>query len=191
MAEPVPENNEIKQCAIRRLIVAAGLVLLAVGILTYLSYHKPAKVITKLMPVEPVQTLPEAPSATAQPVVAPPPPPIVAAKPSLPIPKKTMDVGSQTSPANGAPTPALAKPVPQPLAAPLKPVPAPSGYVVQFGVFTNPQNAQRLVQRLKQAGIAAHTETRVQLPVFKTKAEAEATLAKMKAKGITATIVAH
>jgi len=185
MAEPVPENNEIKQRAIRRLIVAAGLVLLAVGILTYLSYHKPAKVITKPTPVEPVQALAEplpaeTPSATAQPVVPPPPPPIVAAKPSLP-----------PSPAMADSAPASAQPAPRLPAALPKPVPAPSGYVVQFGVFTNPQNAQRLVQRLKQAGIAVHTETRVQLPAFKTKAEAEAALAKMKAKGITATIVAH
>jgi cell division septation protein DedD len=77
----------------------------------------------------------------------------------------------------------------QPVAAP--PAPAPSGYVVQFGVFANTQNALQLVERLKQAGIAAQTETRVQLPPFKTKAEAEAALAKMKEKGISAVVVAR
>jgi DedD protein len=71
------------------------------------------------------------------------------------------------------------------------PAPAPAGYVVQFGVFANPQNALQLVERLKQAGIAAQTETRVQLPPFKTKAEAEAALAKLKEKGISAVVVAR
>ena len=72
-----------------------------------------------------------------------------------------------------------------------KPTPLPNGYVVQFGVFSNPQNAQQLIERLKQAGIEAQTETRVQLPAFKTKAEADAALAKMKAKGISATLLAR
>jgi cell division protein FtsN len=58
-------------------------------------------------------------------------------------------------------------------------------------VFANPQNAQQLVERLKQAGIEAHTETRVQLPPFKTKAEAEAALAKLKEKGVSAVVVAR
>jgi len=62
---------------------------------------------------------------------------------------------------------------------------------VQFGVFGNPQNALQLAEKLKQAGIDAQTETRVQLPVFKSKAEAEAALVKMREKGITATIVAR
>jgi DedD protein len=62
---------------------------------------------------------------------------------------------------------------------------------VQFGVFTNTKNALQLVERLKRAGIAAQTETRVQLPPFKTKAEAEAALAKMKEKGINAVVVAR
>jgi DedD protein len=62
---------------------------------------------------------------------------------------------------------------------------------VQFGVFSNPQNALQLVERLKQLGIEAQTETRVQLPAFKTKAEAEAALAKMREKGLNATLIAR
>ena len=218
MAEPVLDNNEIKQRAVRRLVVAVGLVLLAVGILTYLSYYKPAKVITKPVPEtlapppppivtgpEPIpvdaapaaQPLPEPPAETApltatQP--APPPPPSVMAKPLPqpgPGPKKTSAPEAQKNPVK--PEAAPAKPAAPAVAqAPVaSPKPVPTGYVVQFGVFSNPQNALQLVEKLKQAGIEAHTETRVQLPAFKSKAEAEAALAKMKQQGIPATIVAR
>ena len=216
MAEPVLDNNEIKQRAVRRLIVAVGLVLLAVGILTYLSYYKPAKVITKpvpetlapppppivtgpeLIPVDAAQPLPEPPPTEAAPLtptqLAPPPPPSVMAKPLPqpgPGPKKTSAPEAQKIlvKTEAAPAKPAAPAVVQAPAAP--PKPAPTGYIVQFGVFSNTQNALQLVEKLKQAGIEAHTETRVQLPAFKSKAEAEAALAKMKQQGIPATIVAR
>lgn len=222
MAEAEPENNEIKQRAVRRLLVAVVLVLVAVGILTYLSYYKPAKVVTKPTPdslppppppivtgpqaVQPapigeaLPELPPLPAPTEPPPVEPtttppPPPPSVTSKP-LPPPGP----GPKKTPAPAA-TPAQkplvpAQNVPEPSTKPAqaatpKPVTAPTGYVVQFGVFSNTQNALQLVEKLKQAGIEAQTETRVQLPAFKTKAEAEAALAKMREKGITATIVAR
>jgi len=108
-----------------------------------------------------------------------------------PGPKKTSAPEAQKNPVK--PEAAPAKPAAPPVAqAPVaSPKPAPTGYVVQFGVFSNPQNALQLVEKLKQAGIEAHTETRVQLPAFKSKAEAEAALAKMKQQGIPATIVAR
>ena len=226
MAEPVLENNEIKRRAIRRLIVAVALGLGAGGILTYLSYYKPAKVVTKpaaealppppppivtgpepqaVEPAPTAQPLPEpppadmpAPPATPIPAPAAPPPPSVSTKP-LPAPgpgPKKASIEPQkplvkAEPAKPAPAAQPAPAAPQPPAAAPKPAPAPSGYVVQFGVFSNPQNALQLVERLKQAGIAAQTETRVQLPAFKTKAEAEAALAKMKEKGISATLIAR
>lgn len=233
MAEPVLENNEIKRRAIRRLIVAVVLVLVAVGILTYLSYYKPAKVVTKpaaetLAPppppivtgpepqiVEPAQVpspLPELPpieatapalAPEAKPLPAAPPPPSVSTKP-LPPPgpgpkklgpeplKPLIKAEPVKEPIKPTPPTAPSKPGPTPPQAPSaapKPAPAPSGYVVQFGVFSNPLNAQQLVERLKQIGIDAQTETRVQLPPFKTKAEAEAALAKMKEKGLNATMI--
>ena len=226
MAEPVLENHEIKARAIRRLIVAVVLVLLAVGILTYLSYYKPAKVFTKpatgtLAPppapivtgpepqaVEPapiIQPLPDPPPAEtppSPPAVIAPPPPSVSAKPLPapgPGPKKAAPEAPKpllkAEPQKATPPPTNTSPAPQtppqPSPAVAKPTPAPSGYVVQFGVFSNPQNAQQLIDRLKQAGIEAQTETRVQLPTFKTKAEADAALAKMKEKGINATLVAR
>lgn len=194
MAEPVLENNEIKRRAIRRLIVAVVLVLVAVGILTYLSYYKPAKVVTKPVaealppPPPPLVTGPEPqavePAQTAQPL---PEPPSVSTKP-LPPP------GSGPNKASPEPQKTLVKTAPEklaPQAAPQPPTAAPIGYVVQFGVFSNPQNALQLVERLKQLGIAAQTETRVQLPTYKTKTEAEAALVKMKEKGVSATLIAR
>ena len=219
MAEAQQDNNEIKQRALRRLMVAVVLVLVAVGILTYLSYYKPAKVVTKPTPESlpppppPIVTGPQpiqaAPTGEALPDLPPapipteipspavpdtaPPPPSVTSKPLPqpgPGPKKTPAPTAQKPllPAQNvkpAETPAPAAPPPKPAAAPV------AGYVVQFGVFGNTQNALQLVEKLKQAGIEAQTETRVQLPAFKTKAEAEAALAKMREKGITATIVAR
>ena len=227
MAEPVLENHEIKQRAIRRLIVAVVLVLVAVGILTYLSYYKPAKVVTKpaaealppppppivtgpepqaVEPAQASQPLPEPPpidmpAPSVAPVLAPaaPPPPSVSTKP-LPAPgpgpkkaspeplKPLVKAEPLKLASQAAPTPPSPQATPQPTIAP-KPSPAPSGYVVQFGVFSNTQNALQLVERLKLIGIEAHTETRVQLPAFKTKAEADAALAKIKEKGVSATMV--
>lgn len=137
---------------------------------------------------------PPTPPVAAQPALPPtlgaPPPPKVVSKPLPPPgpgPKAAAapEAGKPLVKAEQAPAPAPA----QTVAA--APAPAPSGYVVQFGVFANTQNALQLVERLKQAGIAAQTETRVQLPPFKTKAEAEAALAKLKEKGISAVIVAR
>ncbi len=229
MAEAVLENNEIKQRAVRRLIIAVVLVLVAVGILTYLSYYKPAKVVTKptpeilppppppivtgpepeqIQPAQPGQVLPEIPPLpvpTAPPVapesttLPPPPPPSVTNKPAIkpgPGPKKSTPLPEQKPlvPAQNTQTPAP----PQSAAATVPPTPTPKpsvvpavNYVVQFGVFGKYENALQLAQKLKQAGIETQVETRVQLPAFKTKAEAEAALAKMREKGITATIVAH
>jgi DedD protein len=218
MAEPVLESNEIKQRAVRRLVVAVGLVLLAVGILTYLSYYKPAKVITKPVPdtlappPPPIVTGPEpTPVDAAQPLpepqpiadapltptqVAPPPPPTVSIKPlgqAGPGPKKnsTTDAQKPLVKTEAAPIKSAAPVVAQTAATAAPAKPAPLGYIIQFGVFSNPQNAAQLVEKLKQAGIEARTETRVQLPAFKSKAEADAALAKMKQNGISATIVAR
>ncbi len=217
MAEPVPNQNEVRKRAVRRLSVAIVLVLAAVGILTYLSYQKPAKVVTTPAdlplppPPPPIVTGPEpaaiepAPSAdapapaepaappAAEPVIevpagpAPPPPPVVTTQP---LPKPGPGPQKTPAPVQTAPLVKAAPSAAPP--APPTPQPKPSGgYVVQFGVFSNPQNALQLVEQLRQAGIEAQTETRVQLPPFKTRAEAEAALAQLKAQGISAVVVAR
>lgn len=217
MAEAVPDNDDIKKRATRRLFVAVALVGIAAGILTWLSNYKPTKPITTqptpdtvvappiiapeptpVTPAEPPAGAPPATEASAAtpipeagppPTLGAPPPPVVVSKP-LPRPGP----GPQPSAPEAAKPLVKAEPAPSPTtpAAPPAAAPrAPAAYVVQFGVFANPQNALQLVERLKQAGIDAQTETRVQLPPFKSKAEAEAALAKLKEKGISAVIVAH
>lgn len=117
------------------------------------------------------------------PTLGPPPPPKVEQRP-LPPPGP--------GPKTQAPTHPLVKAEKEPAAAAAAgPAHPPTGYVVQFGVFANPQNALQLVERLRAAGIEAQTETRVFLPPFKTRAEAEAALARLKEKGIQAVVVAR
>ena len=67
--------------------------------------------------------------------------------------------------------------------------PAPKGYTVQLGVFSNPANAQQLQERLAQNGIKSYTETRLNVGPFQSKAEADQALAKIRAMGISAVVV--
>ncbi|OHX19406.1 sporulation protein [Chromobacterium sphagni] len=57
------------------------------------------------------------------------------------------------------------------------------GYQVQLGLFTSIGNAQKLVKDLQKHGIAAHTVTRVQLGPFKTRAEADEAMSKLRNLG--------
>ncbi|MDC7708900.1 SPOR domain-containing protein [Vogesella indigofera] len=101
-----------------------------------------------------------------------------------------------TVPAPGiatAPPPAPAIRVPlannPPTALPRLPTPsiAPQGssfgYQVQLGLFSSPDNAEKLVADLKKRGITARTETRVQLGPFRTRAEAEEAMQRLRALG--------
>lgn len=139
-------------------------------------------------PPAPPATATPSPSAGLPPTLGAPPPPRVASKP-LPPPGPKTPPAEVVKPLVKAEPAAPAAPaaVPAPAAAPH----GPSGYVVQFGVFANPQNALQLVERLRAAGIEAQTETRVILPPFKSRAEAEAALARLRAKGIDAVVVAR
>lgn len=80
-----------------------------------------------------------------------------------------------------APQPASPAPIPKP--APTQPA-APKGYVVQLGVFSNPDNALELQKKLTAAGIKSYTETRVHVGPFSSKAEADQAQAKLKALGL-------
>ena len=214
MAEPVLDNDDIKKRATRRLFVAVALVGIAAGILTWLSNYKPSKPITtqptpdtvvpppiiapEPTPIAPAEQAPTgqptpettapaaaSPSAAPPPTLgAPPPPKVVSTRLPPPGPGPRTAAPETAAPLLKAEQPAAA-------AAAAQAPHAPSGYVVQFGVFANPQNALQLVERLKRAGIDAQTETRVQLSPFKSKAEAEAALAKLKAQGVSAVVVAH
>lgn len=212
------EQAELKKRAMRRLIVAVILVAAAVTVLTFLGRSKPTKPVVveksapeiapsmmapplpmpETPPVEPpAAEQPPAPEAAPQP--ATPPPPEVVNK-ALPAPSAKPAHGVQKPAAAPQPVPAKpAAPAPQPAPKPAekaaapaaKPAeaPAPNGYVVQLGVFTNYANAQQLQERLAQNGIKSYTETRVHVGPFQNKAEADLALAKIKAMGIGAVVV--
>jgi len=91
-----------------------------------------------------------------------------------------------SSVSSSAAAPAKAAP---PLASAANSVVAPAGFVVQVGVFTNPGNAEELRARLKAAGIATQVETRVQVGPFKSRQEAVAAQAQLKALGLDAGMV--
>lgn len=61
--------------------------------------------------------------------------------------------------------------------------------MVQVGVFSSAANAEALRDRLRQAGIQAQTETRLQVGPFKDRAEAERTLLRLKELGVKGVVV--
>lgn len=67
--------------------------------------------------------------------------------------------------------------------------PAFKGYTVQLGVFSNPTNALQLQEKLAQNGIKSHTETKLHVGPFQSKAEADQALAKIRSLGISAVVV--
>jgi cell division septation protein DedD len=68
------------------------------------------------------------------------------------------------------------------------PVAAGKGYVVQLGVFTNPDNARELVEKLNKQGIRAHLEARVQIGPFLNKQEADKAQIEMRKLGYNALV---
>ncbi|MBI3144918.1 MAG: SPOR domain-containing protein [Pseudogulbenkiania sp.] len=76
-----------------------------------------------------------------------------------------------------------AAPAPPPPISKAKPVGSSLGYKVQLGLFSSLANAQKLVDTLKANGIEAHTETRVHVGPFRTRAEAEEAMNKLRQLG--------
>lgn len=74
---------------------------------------------------------------------------------------------------------------------PAEPHPGARVYVLQLGVFGNPDNAKQLVERLNREGIRAFSETRVQVGPFSTRAEAEQTRAALQRLGLSAVITSQ
>lgn len=156
------------------------------------------------------------PEASALPVdksvapSGPPPRPTVAAQPHLPrtagparaqvaesAPAARSEPVPATPPAPLAPAsaaaPAHAAPHPEAAARPASPA-APgvrlfSGYALQAGVFSDTHRAEELHAKLTLNGIPSTIESRVQVGPFKTREEAEAARAKMKALGIEALLL--
>lgn len=139
------------------------------------------------------QISPPEPVAESTPPL-PPPPPVTGKLPAAPgvksqqvvpsQPEKTaapyvnIKPGQEPAPARQAVTPATehAKAI------------APKDFEVQLGVFSDMENAKQLQAKLAEHGIPSHTETRVQVGPFKTRAEADQAREKLKALGISGVI---
>lgn len=182
-SKPVPPPQEqAKSPTGRRLIVAAGLIGLAIGGLALVDQlrDRPDGLAP---PHEPAQALITTPA---------PEPDVAAAKPEQPVPPPPKIVNNETlAPPPRATGIALSE---QPGAVKASPAqaaaPAPGkAYMVQVGIFNSPANAQALQKQLQRAGIHARLETRVQLGPFKDKRDAEKALARAKKLGIDAVLV--
>lgn len=135
---------------------------------------------------QPIKNTPAPGTAKASGKISP-----VPSEPVTPI-EKPADKAVATS----APTtekPVAQKPVVTPMqpASPpaTKPGPAPKNYDVQVGVFTDMENAKQLQAKLAEHGIPSHTETKLQVGPFNTKAEADAAREKIKNLGIGSVVV--
>lgn len=197
--ENAPAANEnIKKKALSRLGIAAAVTAVALGGLWWLDQSgkdaskpaPPAPIVAAPAPiVEPVP----APAATdadiaaepheEPPVQAPPPPPQADIPAMTTRPAPTATTTSVPEPTAKAPVVAETKPILAEAKAP-----AGRGYVVQLGVFTNPANAQDLVERLRKQGIRAYTETRVHVGPFLNQAEAEKARAELRRQGISGVV---
>lgn len=193
--ESTPEA--LRRRALVRLGIAGGITLLALAGLWWLDKAKtppareppaaPAPIVTppptqpppEPLAPEPAPAPPEAPpEAPAAPSVPPPPPRLES---PAPVPPRT----APTVPARET-APTAARPA-QP-SAPPEPRPGERVYVLQLGVFSNPDNAKQLVERLNREGIRAYSETRVQVGPFATRAEAEQARAALQRLGLSAVI---
>lgn len=203
------ELIELKKRAMRRLIVAIILVLLAVAILTILGRRQsnspsatekpltpPSEVVQPpISPIAPAQQPAPTVESTAPPVAQVPLPPEVRRDPQAQLQERASTGQMISAPAK----PALAEPAQVTSAAPQSDLPTaskvleksvpPKGYVVQLGVFSNPTNALALQKKLTQQGVRSYTETRLHVGPFKDKEEADQALEKIRALGIHAVVV--
>lgn len=201
----LPENEDVRKKALLRLGIAGIVTAAALAGLWWLDQggakEKPAPSAptapAPILPATPPDTIPPPtepaatePPAAGQPDTAaavaaapapsePPPPPRVLNGPG-PAPAPL----SQAAPASPRPAsqpPAQAAPAsPRPGAPPAA---AGQGFVVQLGVFSDPDNAREMVDKLNRQGIRAHLEARVQLGPFLNRQEAEKARAEMRRLG--------
>ncbi|QLG87928.1 SPOR domain-containing protein [Chitinibacter bivalviorum] len=137
-------------------------------------------VITTSLPATKIQKIENIPQAIPTPRIEPKANKTIIAT-AIPLAKPLPTAEPQPATPNTTNSPIISKPA---LAYPA-PVNSTRGYSVQAGVFLLSNNAEKLLGQLQQAGIPAYLETRVQIGPFKTKAEADAAVKKLKALGIT------
>lgn len=198
------EGDDVRRRALLRLAVAGVVTTAALAGLWWLDQggKKPEKPVPVALP-SPIVTAPPQESAAPQP----------AADESLPASEEppTPEQGAPlltttakpltTSTAPEPPPPPKVNNAPKTLGAPsttpraistpppaMQAVPLGERFVVQLGVFSNPDRARELVNKLKKQGIRAHMETRVQLGPFANQGEAEKAQAQMRKLGLQAQV---
>ncbi len=187
----------LKRRALIRLAVAGAITVAALAGLWWLDKSGKPAPERKPPPPAPIVTTPE-PAPPPAPVVTEPSPPVgegaaqAEAPPAPPPPPRVNNLSA--APSAGAPAATVPRPVPKPesQAQPAPPAPAPlpvaRGFLLQLGVFSNPDNAKQLVERLNREGIRAYSETRVQVGPFLTREEAEKARLALERLGIKAVI---
>jgi len=196
------ETENVKKKALARLAIAATVTLVALGGLWWLdqSGDEPAKA----KPASPAPIIaapapivePSPPAAGTEPTVAqeaaadaapqeppPPPQPGIPVRPAKPSVEAAPAAPTKPDAVTKAPSPVASRPI----LANAEP-PSGRGFVVQLGVFTNPGNAQDLVERLRKQGIRAYTETRVHVGPFMNRAEADKAQAELRRMGISGVV---
>lgn len=202
-------GTDIRRKAVVRLGIAAVVTLLALAALWWLEQSgkekpkaksaAPSPIVAAPTPTPPAPPEPAEPEALpeeappAEPPTAetpsqptePPPPPRPGVLPKPPAAAPASPVKNEpVRPAAVTPRPVPTTPAALPQTVPPAPAAKPGDFVVQLGVFSSPVNAQQLVDRLKQQGIRAYTETRVHVGPFLNKAEAEKAQAELKRLGL-------
>lgn len=205
------ENDDVRRKALLRLGVAAVVTAAALAGLWWLDQGggKPEKPAAAAPP-SPIVTAPmqtSAPPQTAPDEGAAEVATEVATEAAAELPTEAAAQVAQTTPTSPAaappsrtvatreappPPPRVNNEPPRALTAaapPSRPAPHPATalgepYLVQVGVFSEPERARELVERLNKRGIRAHMETRVQLGPFANREEAEKAQAAIRVLGL-------
>lgn len=201
------ESGDIRRKAFVRLGIAAVVTALALAALWWLDHSSKTAVKPKPTAPAPIVAAPvqvptpepqpaEEPKPTPAPEIPqptppeetapPPPPPVVGAPAGQRAPAAPQAAHRAARKAEPAPPAATAKPAPTPIApaAPFQTTPG-GHYVVQVGVFSDPDHAQKLVDQLSKEGVHAYVETRVHVGPFASQTEADRAQAALKKMGIT------
>ena len=203
----LPEGDDVRRRALLRLGVAGVVTAAALAGLWWLdrgSTPKPVKALPTPIAMAPPQetTPPQPPPGEATP--APEPAPATSTEPA----EETLAAKPHATSGEAPPPPRVSNAPRHPAAThapvlraahqptsltPAEPYPAvrpenagTERFVVQLGVFSNPEHARELVNKLNKQGIHAHMETRVQLGPFENRADAEIARVEMQKLGMRA-----